>query len=107
MAKDYEFIVVFITANSDKQARVMAEKLVAEKAAACVNITGVDSLFAWKSKTEKTKEVLLIVKSSRKLFKKIEKIVKELHNYEVPEIIALPIITGSKSYLNWIKDSVK
>ena len=107
MTNANDYIIVLITANSIKQAGVIAKELLSRKAAACVNTTGVDSLFTWKSKIEKTKEVLLIVKSQRKLFKKIERIVKELHSYEVPEIIALPIICGHTPYLNWIKDSIK
>lgn len=107
MAKSDEYIVVFITVNSVKQAGVISKELLSQKAAACVNTAGVDSLFSWKSKIEKTKEILLIVKSKRKLFKKIEKIVRQLHTSEVPEIIALPIVAGHKSYLDWINESTK
>ncbi len=107
MAKSEEYIVVFITVNSVKQAGVIAKELLSQKAAACVNTAGVDSLFNWKSKIQKTKEILLIVKSQRKLFRKIEKIVKEFHSYEVPEIIAMPIIAGHKPYLEWIDESIK
>ena len=107
MAKSEEYIVVFITVNSVKQAGVIAKELLSQKAAACVNTLGVDSLFNWKSKIEKTKEILLIVKSQRKLFKKIEKVVREFHAYEVPEIVAMPIVAGHKPYLDWIDESTK
>ncbi len=106
MAKN-DYIVVFVTASSVKQAGIIAKELVSQKAAACVNTTEIDSLFAWRAKVEKTKEILLVVKSQRKLFKKIEKIVRKFHNYEVPEIIALPIIAGHKAYLDWINESTK
>ena len=107
MAKADDYIVVFVTATSVKQAGIIAKELVSQKAAARVNTTGIDSLFIWKSKVEKTKEILLIVKSQRKLFKKIEKIVRKFHSYEVPEIIALPIIAGNKPYLDWINESTR
>ncbi len=107
MAKSDDYIVVFITVNSVKQAGIIAKELISQKAAACVNTSGVDSLFSWKAKIQKTKEILLIVKSKRKLFKKIEKVVREFHSYEVPEIIALPIIAGHKPYLDWIDESTK
>ena len=107
MSRTDDYIVVFVTANSVKQAGVIAKELLTQKAAACVNTLGVDSLFTWKSKLEKTKEILLIVKSQRKLFKKIEKIVRKFHSYEVPEIIALPIVAGHKPYLDWINESTR
>ena len=105
MAKSDEYIVVFVTVNSLKQAGIIAKELLTQKAAACVNTTGIDSLFTWKAKIQKTKEILLIVKSQRKLFKKIEKVVRQFHNYEVPEIIALPVIAGHKPYLDWISEN--
>ncbi len=107
MPKADDYIVVFVTAGSIKQAGVIATELLKQKAAACVNTAGIDSLFTWKSKIEKTKEILLIVKSQRKLFRKIEKIVRKFHSYEVPEIIALPVIAGHKPYLDWINESTK
>ncbi len=107
MARVDDYIVVFVIASSVKQAGIIAKELVIQKAAACVNTAGIDSLFIWRSKVEKTKEILLIVKSQRKLFRKIEKIVRKFHSYEVPEIIALPIIAGHKPYLDWINESTK
>ncbi|MFH1094014.1 MAG: divalent-cation tolerance protein CutA [Candidatus Omnitrophota bacterium] len=107
MVKTDDHIVVFVTVNSVKKAGVIAKELLSQKAAACVNTLGIDSIFTWKSKIEKTKEILLIVKSRHKLFKKIEKIIRQFHSYEVPEIIALPIIAGHKPYLDWINENTK
>ncbi|MBI4845561.1 MAG: divalent-cation tolerance protein CutA [Candidatus Omnitrophica bacterium] len=101
------YIVVLITAASGKEADVLAEKLLDAKLAACVNITGVNSFFSWQGKKESSAEVLLIVKTRYELFSQLEVFVKKNHSYEVPEIIALPIIAASREYLEWIKDSTK
>lgn len=105
MAKPEDFIIVYITAASLKQANVIARVLVSKKAAACVSLTKVSSLFSWKGKLEKSNEVLMIAKSKRRLWKKLKSLVIKHHSYEVPEIIALPIITGYKPYLDWIKNT--
>lgn len=74
-----------------------------KRLAACANIvSGVDSRFWWKGRLDRAKEALIMFKTVAKNFKKIEKEIKRLHSYEVPEIIAVPIMAGSKSYLNWI-----
>jgi len=97
-------IIVLITAKNTKEAARIANKLVAEKLIACANIiNGVKSIFWWEGKVDKADEVLLILKSKKSCFAKIVKTVKKLHSYEVPEIIALPIIDGSKDYLDWVR----
>jgi periplasmic divalent cation tolerance protein len=101
-------IVVFITAANKKEAGRIAEKLIKDKLAACVNIVrGVESLFWWKSKVDKQVEFLLIAKSRRDKLPKLIQAVKKEHSYEVPEIIAIPIIAGDKKYLRWIDDSIR
>jgi periplasmic divalent cation tolerance protein len=105
MSQDKNYIVIFSTASSQEEAQKIAEKLVAAKLAACVNSLPVSSLFTWKGKTEKEKEILLIIKSKRELFTQIEQMIKQDHSYEVPEIICLPISLGSKSYLDWIEQN--
>jgi len=101
-------VVIFITAANKKEAKKIAFALIKEKLAACVNIIeNVYSLFWWQGKVDSNREVLLIVKTRRKLVNKLIKKVKSLHSYEVPEIIALPIIYGDKKYLQWIDDSTK
>jgi periplasmic divalent cation tolerance protein len=101
-------IVVFITAANMKEAKKIAEALVNKSLAACVNIIpGVDSIFRWKGKIDKQKECLLIVKSRKSLIPELIKVVKSKHSYNVPEIIALPIIAGSKNYLNWLDESTR
>lgn len=102
------YCVVFITTKDKEEGKKIAEKLVEEKLAACVNIIdAVHSLFWWEGKGNDAKESLLIVKTKEALFDPLVKMVKSLHSYTVPEIIALPIITGNEDYLNWIKDSTR
>lgn len=101
-----DYIAIFITAASLKQARKIAIVLVSKKLAACVNIVpAVDSIFRWKAKIERAKEVLLIAKTKASRFESLKRQVKKIHSYEVPEIIALPIIAGNKEYLKWIEES--
>ena len=100
--------VIFVTVPDKKQARQIANKLIKTKLAACVNIIpGVESLFSWKGKIDSAKELLLIIKSEKSKLPKIIKTVKSLHSYEVPEIIALPIIAGNKEYLSWIDECIR
>ena len=100
-----EFIVVYITAPNEAEAAKIAKTLVNEKLAACVNIVkSIRSIYSWQGKIEDDSEVLMIVKTRKELFGRLKDRVKELHNYTVPEIIALPIIEGSEDYLNWVKE---
>ena len=101
--KKTDRIIVLITTGSEEEAHKIAELLVNEKKAACVNILpGVDSLFWWKDKLDSARESLLLVKTRASLFPEIVELVKRTHSYEVPEIIALPIIAGSEDYLKWL-----
>jgi len=99
-------IVVYITTPSEDDAAVIARALVEQKLAACVNIVrNIRSIYFWQGKIEDDAEVLMIVKTQKKHFDALSEKVKELHGYDVPEIIALPILKGSNDYLEWIKDS--
>ena len=99
-------IVIFITAGSRAEARKIAKCLVGRRLAACVNIVpDIESVYTGKGKPETAREVLLIAKSKKRLFARIEKAVKGLHSYECPEIIALSIVDGSRDYLKWIEGS--
>ena len=104
MAKS-SYIVVFITTSSYEEARKIADALVVQKKAACVNIVPkVSSLFRWKGKIEDVEESLMVVKTRAELFPDIVSTVKSIHSYEVPEIIALPIVEGNPDYLSWLKE---
>ena len=96
-------VVVLITAGSEEEVHNIAELLVKSKKAACVNIMpGMDSLFWWEGKIESARESLLLAKTKASLFPEIVELVKRTHSYEVPEIIALPIVAGSEDYLKWL-----
>ncbi|ACO04167.1 MAG TPA: divalent-cation tolerance protein CutA [Persephonella sp.] len=102
-----EYIVVFITVPDSKTANNIAKKLVEEKLAACVNIVkDINSIYYWKGNIENDDELLLIVKTRLEIFEKLTDFVKKIHPYTVPEVIALPIIAGSDSYLKWIDDTL-
>ena len=96
-----------VTVDKKDDARNIARTLIEERLAACVNILpGVESHFRWKGKIDKTDELMLIIKSTEKLSREIIDRVKQLHPYDLPEIIILSIEGGSSEYLNWIKESV-
>ncbi len=101
-------IVVLMTAGSNEEAARIAKALVDEHLAACVNILpGVRSFFFWEGATQDAAETLLVCKSTRRSMDRIINRVKELHSYSVPEIIALPVIAGLPSYLEWVRDSTR
>jgi periplasmic divalent cation tolerance protein len=101
-------IVVLVTCGSLREARIIARKLVEQRLAACGNVVDapVRSIYRWKGKVELAKEFLLILKSSRRRFAALEAAVRQLHSYDVPEIIALPVSAGSRAYLGWIVESL-
>lgn len=102
-----EFLVVYITAPPGEEAQRLAGALVQEKLAACVNcIPGVESTYSWEGRVERDTEDLLIVKTRADLFDRLKERVQALHGYDVPEIIAVPIVQGSESYLEWITGSL-
>lgn len=97
------YIQVITTISDKRGAEKIANVLIDKKLAACVQIAGpIKSIYRWKGKIETAKEWICIVKTRKSLYKKVEKQIKELHPYEVPEIIAVSIVRGSKDYLKWL-----
>jgi len=97
------YVIVLVTTTSKQEAENIAQQLLKEQLIACANITGpVSSLFHWAGKLENAEEYLIFMKSRKDLFEKLAETVKALHSYAVPEIIALPIVEGSKAYLDWL-----
>jgi periplasmic divalent cation tolerance protein len=97
-------IVVLSPASSAAEAEAIARRLVEERLAACVNVvTGVRSFYRWKGKIENSPEWLLVIKSSRGRFEGLRAALETLHSYEVPEVIALPVVEGAANYLNWME----
>jgi len=98
-----DFILILVTASSEEEAKKIAFSLMEKRFAACINLVkDIESIYRWKGKISDEKEVLMLIKTRKKLYKSVEEEVKKLHSYEVPEIIALPIISGSKDYLYWM-----
>ncbi len=103
-----EAVVILITASSIDEARKIGNTLMEERLIACVNIIPqVESIFYWQEKVCNEKEALMIIKTRKSLINDIIKRVKSIHSYSVPEIIALPIISGSEDYLKWVGDVTK
>ena len=101
-----KFIVVFSMCASKKAAALITNSLLKKRLIACASIVpGAQSRFWWRGKIETAREVMVMMKADNKNFKNIEKEIKRLHSYEIPEIIALPISNGSKDYLKWISTS--
>lgn len=96
-------IAVLVTAGSGEEAERIARTLVEERLAACVNVvSGVRSLYRWEGRVAEDTEHLLVIKSRRELLPRLEQRVRELHSYSVPEVVALEVIGGSRSYLEWL-----
>jgi periplasmic divalent cation tolerance protein len=100
-------IVVLTTCESEQQAQALARGLIEQRLAACVNILpGARSVYRWKDKIEDAAEFVLIIKSRRDIFIKLREAIAHLHSYEIPEVIALPVVDGSDAYLNWLDREV-
>jgi periplasmic divalent cation tolerance protein len=100
-------IVVMSTCGSSEEAQRLARALVAQRAAACVNIVApVRSIYRWNGRIEDAEEWLLIAKTSRASFDRLRTILEAAHSYELPEVLAIPVIAGSPNYLQWLENEV-
>jgi len=100
--------IVLVTCASVGEARRIGRSVVEKKLAACTNIlVGVESIYRWKGKVERAREVLLVMKTTAARLRELESEVKHLHSYEVPEFVVLPIVAGSQEYLEWVGKSVQ
>jgi periplasmic divalent cation tolerance protein len=98
--------IILVTAGSEEQAEAIARALVGERLAACVNIVGpIRSLYRWRGKVEDDREYLLIIKTRATLYVRVELRVRELHNYETPEVLSLNADRGSPPYVKWLLES--
>lgn len=102
-------IVVLVTSATAKEARRIADLVVKRRLAACVNIVEIPvrSVYRWKERVESVRELLLVMKSSRRRFRELQRAIESVHSYEVPEIIALPIQSGSRKYVAWLAESLR
>jgi len=105
---DFKYVLVMVTAADNEEARLIAKVLLEKKKAACVSILdGMNSAYWWKGAVENATESLLMVKTQAKLLNDIVETVKEIHSYDNPEIVALPIIGGSEAYFEWLDESLE
>jgi len=103
-----QFVVVLVTCGTEEEAVKVARAVVEERLAACTNlISPVRSIYQWEGKICDDREWLLIIKTRQERYKQLEEKVKSLHSYSVPEIISLPILEGSSSYLEWVRETTK
>lgn len=109
MAAATEFRIVLVTCGSRSEARKLAKAVVGKRLAACVNIVEApaESIYWWKGKVEGASETLLIMKTVARRIRDLEREVRRLHSYEVPEFLVLKIGGGSKEYLQWLKKAVR
>jgi periplasmic divalent cation tolerance protein len=102
-----QYCVVFITTDGEEEGKRVADELLQAKLVACVNVVPrVSSSFWWQGKIDSATESLLVAKTKRSALEEIGRVVRAAHSYDVPEIIALPIVWGSQSYLDWIEEQV-
>jgi periplasmic divalent cation tolerance protein len=100
-------IVVLSTCGSAEEAERLARQLLDEHLAACVNvISSARSFYRWKGAIENAEEYLLVIKTSRDLFERLRVVLEAAHSYELPEILALPVVEGSPTYLNWLESEL-
>lgn len=107
MAQSNQYGVALVTTSSENEAEAIASVLVQSGLAACVNIFPVRSIYTWSGQLNNEQEWQLLIKTDLQKFDQLAAKIKELHSYEVPEIIALPIIAGSQDYLRWIGEMVR
>lgn len=102
MADIYPYCVVIVTTATEAEATTLARQLVQAQLAACVQIHPIQSIYRWQGQVQQAQEWQLMVKTRSALFPQVRDCLQEWHSYEVPEIIALPIVDGSAAYLNWL-----
>ena len=102
------YVQVITTTGKKKDAEKMAEFLVEKRLAACVQIFGpITSVYWWEGRTEKANEWFCLIKTTRALYENVESAIRKIHPYKVPEILAIPVVAGSKDYLSWLDGTVK
>lgn len=101
--------VILVTCGTLREARRISRAVVEAKFAACVNVmpNAVESIYRWKGKVGSSREYLLVMKSTAKRLPELERLVRSMHSYDVPEFLVLPVVSGSDEYLGWLIESVK
>jgi periplasmic divalent cation tolerance protein len=101
--------LILVTCGTLAEAREIARAVVEAKIAACVNVMSnpVESIYRWKGKVEVSREYLLLIKSTARRLPELQRKVRGMHSYDVPEFLVLPVVSGSREYLRWLVESVK
>ena len=102
-----DYCLVMVTVSSQEEGKKIAMALLTKKLAACINMTPVDSFYTWSGEINCDREWQLLIKTRSNLFSKLATEIESLHSYDVPEIIALPMLAGSSAYLNWIAENTE
>jgi periplasmic divalent cation tolerance protein len=102
-----ENLVVLVTAKDKAEARRIAKRLFQKKLIACVNFIPIESMYVWDGEVQEEEEVLMVIKTRTDAFDEVATNVRIAHSYDTPEIIALPVLLGSREYLKWIENVVK
>ncbi|MFA0087385.1 cytochrome C biogenesis protein [Vibrio sp. 10N.286.49.C2] len=100
-------ITVLTTVANEQQANLLISTLLEKQLAACIQTQTIGSHYMWEGKVCHDQEMLLIIKSTNEAYSKLERTIIQLHDYEIPQIVALPIEAGYRPYLNWLKDNVR
>ena len=101
-----QYRIVLVTCGSIAEARRIGRNVVEKRLAACANLVpGVESIYRWKGKVERAREVLVIIKTNANRLPELEREVNRTHSYNVPEFLVLPIVAGSRNYLAWLQES--
>jgi periplasmic divalent cation tolerance protein len=102
-------VMVFVTCKSSAEARRIGRAMVTSRLAACANVLPgkIESIYRWRGKVERARETLLLLKTTRRRWPKLRDAIRRAHSYDVPEIVALPIVAGLNEYLEWIGESVE
>jgi len=99
-----DYCVVLSTTESQEEAEKIAGVLLENRAASCVQIAPILSLYHWKEKIERSNEIRLLIKTTDALYPRVESLIRKNHSYEVPQIVKLPITAGLPEYLDWISE---
>ena len=103
-----EFIVIYCTVPNKKEGKEIAKKLIEKKLVACVNIVDkIESIFSWDGELCEETEALMIIKTKKELFDKVNAMIQGLHSYNVPEVIAIPMVEADEQYLKWIEHETR
>lgn len=103
-----EFIQIITTTETEETAEKIADSLVRNRHAACVQVVGpITSTYSWKGSVEKATEWLCLIKTRRSQYENVESLIRRIHTYQIPEILAVPVIDGSEDYLSWVDEALQ